>query len=134
MQRKVNLVVAPVVTFPRSKPRHKTSTIYLDLEIRRDGEAAIRRLIAKEKAASEFPNHSAIASAEDLLADLELLPPTAGVPHDQFVIFANGIAAVSRLIALHLMQRRPDIEAVAQASWLIADLANAVEDELDQGA
>ncbi|MNT94029.1 hypothetical protein D3C72_2356310 [compost metagenome] len=63
-----------------------------------------------------------------------MLPPVGHVPHEQFVIFANGIAAVSRLIALNLAQRRPDIDAISQASWLSADLANVVEDELDQGA
>ncbi|CAG2136073.1 hypothetical protein [Cupriavidus numazuensis] len=123
--------VAPVVAL-RPASRHKTSTIILEPEIRRPGEAAIRQLIASE-AKSEFPNMDAIRRAKDLLADLELLPPTAEVPRDQFVIFANGIAAVSRLIALRLADRRPDVDAIARASWFIADLADLVEEELDRG-
>lgn len=128
-QRKSN----PVVTlFPKSGARLSRTRIILESEIRRPGEAAIRQLIAGE-ARSEFPNRSVIASAEDLLADLELLPPVAQVSREQFVVFANGIAAVSRLIALRLAERTPDLEAIAHASWLIADLANVVEDELDRG-
>lgn len=117
-----------IVTLPVPASRRR---IYLEPEIRREGEAAIRQLIAAE-GKSEFPNRSAIESAEHLLADLELLPPVAQVSREQFVIFANGTAAVSRLIASRLAQRRPDIEAIARASWFIADLTDLVEEELDR--
>jgi len=107
--------------------------IVTDPEIRRDGEAAIRKiLVAEEK--SEFPNRSAIESAKYLLADLELLPPVAQVSREQLVIFASGLAALYRLIALRLAERRPDIEAISRASWLMADLSDAVEKELEQHA
>lgn len=119
-----------IVTLPVSTSRRRIVT---DPEIRRSGEAAIRKLLAAEEK-SEFPNRSAISSAKHLLADLELLPPVAQVSREQFVIFANGIAAVTRLIASRLAERRPDVDAIASASWLTADLADLVEEELDRNA
>jgi hypothetical protein len=119
-----------IATLPVSASRRR---IVLEPEIRRLGEAAIRKIIAAEEK-SEFPNRSAIANAKHLLADLDLLPPVAQVTREQFVIFAAGAAAVSRLIAQRLAERRPDVDSIAHASWLIADLGDLVEEELDRNA
>jgi len=105
-----------------------------DQAILTDGAVAIRRLIACEaEAESEYRNRDAIRNAGCLLLELEDLSAGGRICHDSHAVFATGIAAVSRLIALQLAQAAPDLDAIEHASWLIADLADLVDDELGRG-
>jgi hypothetical protein len=95
-----------------------------------DGVAAIRRLVTSEAASEHL---DATRNAEYLLADLESL--SAGetrICRDSHAVFATGIAATLRLIALQTAEPSPDLDAIADASWLCADLADLIDNELER--
>jgi len=98
-----------------------------------DGITAIRRLAACE-VASEYPNRDAIRNAGCLLLELEDLSAGGRICHDSHAVFATGIAATMRLIALRAAEPAPDLDAIEHASWLCADLADMIDDELERGA
>jgi hypothetical protein len=96
-----------------------------------EGEVAIARLIAAE-AKSECPDRGAIRNAGCLLLELEDLSAGGRICHDSHAVFATGIAATMRLIALRAAEPAPDLDAIEHASWLCADLADMIDDELER--
>ncbi len=97
-----------------------------------EGEVAIARLIAAE-AKSECPDRDAIRRAGCLLLELEDLSAGGRICHDSHAVFATGIAATLRLIAMQAAKPAPDLGSIERASWLCADLSDLINDELERG-
>jgi len=107
------------------------NSLRLDAEITRQGEVAIAHLIAAE-AKSECPP-AVISNADYLLLELEDLSAGGRICHDSHAVFATGIAATLRLIAMQAAKPAPDLGFIERASWLCADLADMINDELERG-
>ncbi|MDB0543336.1 hypothetical protein LBW62_02400, partial [Ralstonia solanacearum] len=102
----------------------------IDAETRRNGEAAIARLIATE-AVSGRPDNRAVALSLGMVSTLKELSGE-DVPYGSYACIAAGIGETLRVIARQTEHPTPDLEAIAGASLLCADLADLIDAELER--
>lgn len=102
----------------------------IDAETKRNGEAAMARLIANE-VVSGRPYDRAASISLAMVSTLKDLSE-GDVPYGSYACIAAGIGETLRVIARQTEHPDPDLEAIADASLLCADLADLIDAELER--
>lgn len=102
----------------------------IDAETMRNGEAAIARLIATE-VVSGRPDQRAVALSLGMISTFRELSE-GNLRGEDYACMAAGIGETLRMIARQTEDPTPDLEAIAGASLLCADLADLIDAELER--
>ena len=102
----------------------------IDAETKRNGETAIARLVASE-VVSGRPYDRAASISLAMVSTLQDLSEV-DVPYGSYACIAAGIGETLRVIARQTEHPDPDLEAIADASLLCADLADLIDAELER--
>ncbi|CAJ0896533.1 hypothetical protein [Ralstonia flatus] len=100
----------------------------IDADTKRNGEASIARLIAAEMASGRL-DERAIALSLGMIDMLRELSERK-LSGEDYAILADGIGETLRMIARQTEDPTADLEAIAGASLLCADIANLIDAQL----